>query len=305
MREAVFEEPFEARFDWYSCTIDEDAFVVLSTVAADYPLSEIRPVRAMNGYSEAYGLFESSASQKPFVRVMYGGDSVGRRTFVSVSGYRSHGVASVVRKHFPGHYVTRMDSAVDFDGVGTWESLYSLALEVADQYGISVQHYGDFHRGEGGRTLYVGSRSSVVRLCIYEKGIERNLAENTSRHSRDWVRAELRVNPKNDLAKLAHANTEAMDAWGCSKFSASFARRSLEIDLDVITGNGTLRKVSDHDRALAYMFAQYAKALLCKRSEYANVEDFNAYMHAQIDHACKPTGEPQPDVRSDCGSSVA
>ena len=46
---------------------------------------------------------------------------------------------------------------------------------------LTVNFAGDWHRNEAGRTLYIGSATSAVRVRIYEKGIKEGVAARLSR----------------------------------------------------------------------------------------------------------------------------
>jgi DNA relaxase NicK len=109
---------------------------------------------------------------------------------------------------------------MDFDYSGCWDDFYAFFVARANHYGLKMECQGDYVHGVNGRTLYIGSRTSAVRIRVYEKGIKQ-LSEGDLDASRDWVRVELQVRPKGKNKRLMWMFDS--DAWlGSSKVMTEF-----------------------------------------------------------------------------------
>lgn len=109
---------------------------------------------------------------------------------------------------------------------------------------------------EKGRTLYLGSQSSPVRMRLYEKGLQ---PEYAHLNKPDWARIEVQVRPAKD-AKEAFAKLSPMDVWGASRWTRDIAARVLEKHIDPHPA-GTVYRLSDRETALRWMCKQYGAHL--------------------------------------------
>lgn len=245
------------RFDWYSATVHEaEPEEVLPVLQED--LCDVNPMRPMHGYG--YGA-EVVRGDRRFAMVWWGGNGGG--VHVQSSGPDSDLTASKLRAAFPRHHVTRADVCQDYSAPGAWDVLSKLALEVADAQGIRVNHAGDWHRGQEGRTLYLGSPSSVARARCYEKG--RQIGRDP-----DLVRMELCVRPKGE-ARLACATAEPRAFWGSARWSLALADRLGMSDVERMRC-GTVYRVSDVERTRFALVKQYGPALLAWAAELGTPE---------------------------------
>lgn len=240
-------------FDWYQATVQASSEEVLSWFRRVWPDGEVRPSKPKNG--AAFGA-QVVIGEMRVAECIWGGGMEGHGVNLWSSGGDSAFFAEVVRRRWPEHRVTRADSAADVRGEGAWEFWSAWALELADRFKLKVEHQGDWHRGKDGRTLYIGSRSSPVRLVIYEKG--KQLPELGMP---DWVRLELRVQPKKAEAGEVVAKLTPEQLWRCSRWSLAAA--------DYIFGEngwervviGTRWNPADRERAVRAFIKQYAGVL--------------------------------------------
>jgi len=259
-----------ARFDWYTASIDAPADHVIGSLESAFDLSEVRPSTPKNGYERAYNVVRGDTV---LARIQFGGDSVGTRVWASASGDRAEAFAGVVREHFKDHSLLRADVAVDYDEPCAWDSLSGLAIQTADAFKLKVRHVGDFHREQDGRTLYIGSRSSAAMERLYEKG--KQLGQ-----SPDWVRLELEFKPQNARAKQVYAQATPEQMYMATKWTRHI--------WEVLNGPsssirpaapGTVRQPSDDDRALEFMAKQYGNVLRRKLAALGgDVESFGLYV---------------------------
>src|SRR5665811_2181912 len=142
------------------------------------------------------------------VATVYAGGPNGAPHAVA-TGLASEKFAAVVRRNWPNaQRVSRVDSRIDFGGAEsdsrTWDILYATVVAFARERGLATTIHGDFlGSGEAGRTLYVGSPKSEVRLRLYEKSKEVRAHSRTRSGSvvSDWVRVEVEVKPRKRTAR--------------------------------------------------------------------------------------------------------
>lgn len=241
------------RFDWYQATVQTSSDEVMSWMRQVWPDGEILPSKPKNG--AAFGR-QLVIGDMRVAECIWGGGMEGHGVNLWASGSDSPFFAEQVRRRWPVHRVTRVDSAADLQGSGAWEFWSKWGLALADKHRLKVEHQGDFHRGLGGRTIYIGSRSSPVRLVIYEKG--KQLLELGMP---DWIRLELRVQPKKADAGELVAALSPEQLWRCSRWSldaAEFIFGQNGWDRVVV---GTRWNPSDRERAVRAFLKQYGGVL--------------------------------------------
>ena len=236
-------------FDWYQATLtDQQPDEVLAVLREFFPRTDIKRGRLLYGYKEAFDLVRGDHR---IVSLMWGLHS-SPDPHIQFTGSDAKEGASLCRKLWPNHRVSRVDSAMDWYSTGAWDELSSLALEIAHKHNLKVQHVGDFLRGENGRTLYIGSKSSPVFVCLYEKGKQPGMELLGEPH---WVRLEVRVRPKSS-AKAQCATITPPEVFGCALWTKELYQR--------LTGSsiarhqvGTQYEPTDDDRAFAALVKQY------------------------------------------------
>ncbi|AXQ66363.1 MAG: replication initiation factor [Inoviridae sp.] len=103
--------------------------------------------------------------------IQYGGDSVGTGVYVSVMGSHSGRVRdAVLSAGWSGHLI-RADIALDFNGSKYFKKLSSDLVELAKNKNLKTSTVGDWVQGVGGRTLYVGSRTSAQMIGANKNGL--------------------------------------------------------------------------------------------------------------------------------------
>lgn len=264
------------RFDWYQATILDNSVAlspletVNSRVASELGSVDLEVNGGRWGYaSEAVW---RGADGEVVARMMYGGNQPWPNAWAS--GSASPAFADLLRASW-NHRVSRVDSAIDWDGEGAWDRLCAIALELADERRLAVSQAGDWHRCEAGRTLYVGSRSSRVYMRLYEKGIQLGGSPN-------WVRAELQVRPMRDT-RYRVAGMSAEDVWGLSVWSVEMLRRltGAEVERVVMKTGGA----GDDARALETIKHQYGGVLGRLRARLGSDEAVGRYLMQAIDAA--------------------
>lgn len=245
-----------ARFDWYQATLKVPE-------ASTTPELLIGHLGAQLGGQVAYGLrglwgythtAEVRSDGDVVARAAYGGVNVWPSLWAS--GPATDEFVRVIRSAWPEHWVSRADAAVDLRG--DFDVLAARLLAFADDRGLSVEHRGDWHRAERGRTLYVGTRASGVLLRLYEKGVEQQ-QKGQEGAPLDWVRFELEVRPKKGPARQAASAVSADECWGASAWSQALAREMLELEVERMPLKAW--RMTDDERALRWMVKSYGATL--------------------------------------------
>lgn len=239
-----------ARFDWYQSTVavhcPEDSGLVSALLRA-WPLSDWKPAKNLNGYTHGGAIVRGDQT---LCHVCWGGQlGVNCKTTSDESPVLAAALAAFGKQHLP----TRIDSCIDWVDEGLFDSLAAHLIEFAKGNRLALNQVGDWIRGEG-RTLYVGSESSPVRLVIYEKGYEQG-----GDAPRDWVRMEARIRPKREHRAM-------VAGWDASMvFNAQWLPDALQAlgwdDLNERAAIGTVWRKSDAERARAALIKQYGGIL--------------------------------------------
>lgn len=258
------------KIDAYSATVRGSVDHVLGELVAASDLGAVRPSRAFHGYQHGAQVHRGD---RVLAQVLWGGNGGG--VHVSAMGQESGQVAHVLRHHFPGHPVTRLDAAEDYIADGAFDQLSGLALEVADKHRCRVYHAGDWHRAEEGRTIYVGSSTSVAQARVYEKGKQLGGDPN-------WVRVELVARPKRPEARVAFSQMQPVEVFGVSKWSRELGERLSGQEIERIRA-GSLWRAPDLSRARSAIIRQYGPLLGAWADEVGGWERLGQVLGAEIE----------------------
>ena len=244
-------------FDWYGASLPIDDLQVLIDSANRHFVGDFKEATPNRPYNQA---FQMVCGENVIFKVSYGGENP--NPYIVSTSSNAPRVAEFLKKEFPDHSVSRFDSALDFDEEGAWETLVELGLYLAEKYKLKVNYQGDWRvGGKGGRTLYVGSRSSVVYLRIYEKGKEQIQKGIDVEASKDWVRVELEIKPQKKINKLLASRLDAVDAFSCSKWAIEMAELLGERGMPRIKLGTVHDTESALNKRLAFMLYQYGNTL--------------------------------------------
>ncbi|CEH03520.1 Replication protein [Propionibacterium freudenreichii] len=271
------------RFDWYSASLrdptcfgeNRDPEHIPSVLAARLGGVGIDEESPRGGYRTARAVRNSDGAV--VARVMEGASH--GWPLVWASGSASVALSAAVRDLWPRHEVTRMDSAEDFEGTAAFERLARVGFDLATRRHLKVSQVGDWRppgtRGDGGRTLNIGSRTSPAFVRIYEKGLEQR---DLSRP--DWIRVELEVKPKGRLARRSAASMAPLAAWGLSRWASEL----LEVVEGVSVPHVTMRTGArgDDERALRSLTHQYGGVLSRLLQRVGSEEELGRWLAARI-----------------------
>lgn len=266
------------KFDWYEATIGASPEAVVARLRGQAgEFADVRPARgATYGYERAY---EVATGSRVWARVYYGGEAQGAGVHVSATGSDAVWFADMCRAVWrDAHEVTRLDVAEDYQGDGAFEGLSAICIDVAKARGVATFNVGDWAQGIHGRTLYVGSRTSVARVRCYEKGKE-YLARGVRGFPLTATRVELMVRPKREgrraLAVAPPAECYGIAGWTRELYARLFAQEVARVT-DI---NWT---ASDDDRALRWLVRQYGPLLGRQKEALGSWEAVGVLLGAEI-----------------------
>lgn len=164
-------------------------------------------------------------------------------------------------REFYQHQPTRIDHAVDRRAPGLFDRIHAYAVDLCKRHGLRGAPAGDWVTPDGGRTFYIGSRSSQVFVRAYEKGIKycRDLGQPIDQEHREWVRVELEFKPQTKVAKGLAAKIDGAQMWGSTSWTDQLASEILDMNAQPV--NIRERRESNHERALRFMASQYKSHL--------------------------------------------
>jgi len=293
---------FEPSFDWYQCTVfvspldksgvhclgcfcPEDVtfpleyFEAVEEIALEYGGDiDVQTVPARNGWRYAVQLHHGS---RVYCTISMENAATVKKCFnVQWTGSDSNRGAEIARKIFPGHSVTRVDVAIDAcfsDAVCGLTPSVVLAgcVDVAISHRLGTTMLGDWSGREGsGRTLYIGSAKSALRVRVYEKGLQ----PGTMPDDPDWVRFELVYRPKGQVLRQSASILTPYDiSYSHPAFAEIVKNYYNDISdavLPVRLSETYNRHELDIDRALEHMFFQYRKCLIAKCQSFDTNHSF-------------------------------
>lgn len=267
------------RFDWYSATILAQPEHLIEGVRQGMMgvVEKVENTKGVSNYENSVIL--SDAMGERICAVLHGGSN--GAPHIRASGIYSPDVASILRKQWPGHAVSRADVAIDFDGPGCWSKLFRVCRDIADESGLKWVTVGDFRENRdelSGRSVYVGSRQSAVMVRLYEKGkeITSKLHVGEASVSLDWCRLEIEVKPQAKPVRILASEWSPNQFWGCSSWSRSLAQRAANEEVTRIMM--TVRKETDERRAIRHMAFQYDKSMEAVSKELGSDEALFEYI---------------------------
>lgn len=237
------------KFDAFVFRVDSDPTEILQHIESlEFSLV---PATALYGYRYCYKL-ELGGSSHGIVQ--YGGDSVGTGVYVQVMGSHSGRVRDFFLSLGLSCHLLRADVALDFNGSKYFKEISTDLVTLAKSKGLKTSTVGDWVQGVGGRTLYVGSRSSAFMIRLYEKYKQKGI--NTD--GEETIRLEMEIKPYKH-ARLESFSLTALQLVSSSAIYSPIYQKYLKLTEGITMNN--IRKDTDHERALAHMILQYQNTI--------------------------------------------
>lgn len=252
-------------FDWYQVTFPNlsDPENLIEKALKHFDLSSIEPSQPrVKQYYRGVNLVRGSHT---IFHVCWGGCNEG--IHLLSTSFVSHEVEVWLKENWEGSYiVSRADVRIDSISTGSFEYLYGLCKEVSDLLDIKRNQVGDWdvEGSPSGRTYYLGSKSSVAQVRLYEKG-------KLEGGDKDWSRLEIQVRPSKRAGKEKAAAYRPEQFWGCSTWSnllyVTIFNNSEKIKPETL---GSVWRLSDQERALRALVSQYGNTLERLANELPN-----------------------------------
>lgn len=261
------------KFDWYQASVPEvHPEVLMETLSKSDFYGDWEQAKAGKGYDSGAHFIVGG---EVVYRMSFGGQNEEHGPNIIGSGGAAPKLAQVLREHFPRHRVSRVDSCEDYHHPDVYDYLRKRALRIAREQKVQVREIvKPLQESDDGRTLYLGSQTSIVSMRLYEKGKQLGVGE-------DWVRAELQVRPQKEMKDIA-AHLSPVELWACAKWSHAVAQ---------MMGHEKLQRVdvqmyqpSDHERAYRFMLKQYGKILKAMKATHGSWETVGAQIGHDLEH---------------------
>lgn len=250
------------KFDWYQATVDASRDEVVGALLRHVgAAAHVQPYKGPTyGYESAYDV---ACGPQVYATVFYGGASQGSGVHVQASGPNALWFSRMCRDRWP-HEVTRVDAAEDYDDPDAFDGLYRVCTQLAGERQLGTFNVGDYAQKRAGRTLYVGSAKSAVRVRLYEKGKEYRARGITSA-SPHWVRIEGVFRPRKRAGRIAMAAATPAECFGLAVWTRLLLERLTGVQYPRI--NDVHWTASDDARAYTWLLRQYGPLLgrMCER----------------------------------------
>lgn len=237
------------RFDAFVFRVELDIAIVCQLF--EFLGFSLPPGSAKFGYRYAYEL-ELGGLKHGLIQ--YGGDSVGTGVYVQVMGSHAGRVRDSVLSAGWSGYLIRADIALDFNGAKYFKKISTDLVQLAKTKNLKTSTVGDWVQSVGGRTLYVGSRTSAFMVRLYEKYKQKGVDTN----GEETIRLELEIKPYKH-ARLSAFTLSASELVGSSSIYSPIFEKYIKLS-DGITLNN-LRKETSHEAALRQLVIQYQNTL--------------------------------------------
>lgn len=238
-------------------------------------------------YHKAVNILRGSQT---IAHICWGGSNAG--VHMISTGAIADEVAKFLQSESAGYRctygVSRADVRCDLVDPAAWEYLYGAAEGFCLKRKIKTNSMGDWLTGEAGRTFYMGSKTSVVQVRIYEKGKKDGGDPN-------WVRVEAQIRPsKSDHKRLVAMNSAKAMFMGSSKWLTDFYLHVLlEKDDSPRKYIGTVWKRSDLQSSVVHMVNQYGKAFAELAEELGGSENAGKFVELMIEKSREFRGQKE------------
>lgn len=274
------------RFDYYAATVPEEGRWAVGAILDNWQqgLGEVRNTRGMHGYD--HGAEIVLEGQR--MAFLWWTEGTGQ-AHIQASGTPAHQMAQDIRMLWPKHRVARADVCLDYlGGRPVWTTLRNQGIQVAQVHRLKCREITDPADEGGGRTLYLGSETSVMRARIYEKGLHPEAQQQQI--PEDAVRLEFQVRPSS-RAKAVLAQLEPERVPAGSKWATALVTAAGELPGEPWQP-GTIWNPPQLERAMEALVRQYGNTLDQYRTRVGSWEKVGAYLGARIEAQNSRKGRP-------------
>lgn len=259
------------RFDWYQATIPENPVVLVDTIKARLgDGGDVEEGRGRHNYHQSFTVRDRAGDR--VATVLCGGPN--GHPNVAASGDATERFVRLVRDFWPVHRVTRFDAAEDFVQEGSYDRLEAVCRAVGRDRKVKGRAIVPDDISDG-RTYYLGSPSSDVRVRLYDKTAETRRSLPAERHSEvpeSWTRLEAQIRPRTPEWKGYAAQCSAEEAWSFSGWTRDLGERALGLNLNRVSMR--IEREADDERTLRALALQYGAFMRRVQADYGSWDAF-------------------------------
>lgn len=268
------------RFDAYAATTTKASWWQLLQCFPEHEELQTRS-ETVNIFRYTRAVYMYNTRGKQVGRILFSPDDP--EVFIEVKGELADPLARTLRQRYQ-HQVSRADICIDTRQPGAFRKLLNQCRRVKKMNGrVRSECRGDWDdHPEDGRTFYLGSKSSLCQVCLYEKGKTRPYR---GMGLEDWVRIEWRFRPETKEQKLLAASLEPHEMFMLSTMGRRLAELVL-VDYDGTQKFELPRLKSSAEAAFDAMLGQYSKTMWKMAGKMGGVENVLAEIGLRL------TGQP-------------
>lgn len=243
-------------------TDDVDDDRCAETLAMVLPDARLSRGKGRNGYASALVVARGDDE----LATVYGHSARAGEVHIVATSSACDEVVPVLRRLWPVHRVSRVDSAIDLSAA--FKTHDAAALAFAERKGLRHELITN---SEGGATRYIGGRSSEVRVRLYKKTEQLRALhpEKASEIPDGILRYECQVRPSKRAAKERMSAVSAADVWGAGTWVAEFMAHVIGLDAYGVAMQ--FHRPSSWVRSLHFLGKQYGPGV-ARRIEEVGAE---------------------------------
>lgn len=281
--------------DWYQATISDDYQSVMGYIGNNLKGKWKSAPSGQLGYENRFWFNDDF--DVTVATILFGSKNCNQQNpHVYSTAEKAQDLMNLLRLVYPNdHVVTRIDVAEDMNEEGLFDELRGRLMSIASKERLKTSVAGDWLTDNAldGRTMYLGSPKSSMRVRLYEKGKQLANELFISRGFQPpkdfpihWVRLEAQCRPKNQQRILA-ATAELTDIWGYAKWTQTVADDVLSLSVPRVRAD--IWKKSHDEQVFEWVARQYGNFLVRqfeKFGSWGNVgfeigKHVDAYMKAK------------------------
>jgi hypothetical protein len=263
------------KFDWFQTTFYGSCPTqsgLISDLFDHYDLVDFVPSKNLNGYHFGGSI---KRGDQTLLHLCWGGQLGINAKATSHHAIEFH---RFLKKTGREHSPTRLDACEDWFQEGFFDKVSKKLLSFANENRLTINQQGDWHNKKG-RTLYIGSPTSPIRLVVYEKTQER-LSAGAQDVPEHWVRVEVRFRPKGDLTRSIVANAEP-DQIFCIGWVSGALKKIGYSNIKKLAIK-TSWKPSETNKARLALIKQYKNVMLSWAEELDGWDNFGLEIEQKI-----------------------
>lgn len=209
------------RFDAYAGNVAGQSAEQVAEVIGYAMKGSVKRARPRGRYGDVFEVMDGPEAVGWVAR-----DAYLDTAYFEFKGSRTPDTSAAIRRHWPRHTVSRVDSCEDYDDTSALGRLVGLVDDLKDP---RVKSKAIIPRsGDDGATYYWGASTSRVMVRVYEAG---KMKERRHMGRPHWVRAEAQIRPGKSLEKVAAASLGPLDVWGFAGWSKRVAERLAQVEV--------------------------------------------------------------------------